>query len=56
MIQHKCKLLEEEWKVHMSCYQRFDAVLRRYYHLEDAHAKQLMLLIPELDSIGYGGC
>ena len=53
VIQHKCKLLEEEWKVHVSCYRRLDGVLRRYYHLESGHTQQLALLIPELDSIGY---
>ena len=52
-IQHKIKLLEEEQKAHLKCYRRLDAVLRRYYHLENGHAQQLALLIPELDSIGY---
>lgn len=50
--QHKSKLLREELSIHATCYRRLDAVLRRYYHLENGHAQQLALLIPELDSIG----
>jgi hypothetical protein len=53
LIQHKSRVFDEEWKLHLTCYRQLDSVMRRYYHLENGHAQQLSLLIPELDSIGF---